>query len=652
MSRPAKHLYEFGGFQLDADERVLRRAGQPVQLTPKALDTLLVLVERRGHLVAKDELMERLWPDSFVEEGNLAFNISVLRKALAAGGGETQFIETVPKRGYRFAAEVREIGDATEVVVEKQTTAHIVIEEVNEEHQPAIAIALTSLAAAPAQPQAESAVAARMARWRQPRWRLAMAAVGIGIVAFVTFWLTRPPALKTLAVLPFKPLAADSSDQYLELGMADALITKLSNLKQVIVRPTSSIIRYAASNQDALAAGRELGVDSVLDGSVQRIDDRVRVTVRLLRVSDGAAVWAEKFDEHFTNIFALQDSISQRLASALTVRLTGDDQRRLTRRYTESPEAYQAYLKGRYYWAKWNGGALQKSLGYFEQALAADPQYALAHCGVADVYNLLGYLSLMPPKDAFPKSEAAAWRALALDDALSEAHLALAKVKLFYNWDGPGFEREIERALDLDPNDADAHSMRGTYLLAQGRFDEALAERRRGQELDPLSPLLTTGVGWVYYYSRQYDQAIEWYKKTIELDTNFVQAHNDLATAYLMKGMDTEAIAELLTARTISGAPPETVAALRQAYEASGIKGYWQKELELANEQARHEPVGAFRMARIYTMLGDRDHAFEWLEKAYDERNSLLIFANVVPLFDGLRADPRFRDLVRRIGLS
>ncbi|HJQ22653.1 MAG TPA: winged helix-turn-helix domain-containing protein [Blastocatellia bacterium] len=638
-----KHLYEFGGFQLDALERVLRREGRPVQLTPKALDTLLVLVERSGHIVAKDELMQRLWPDSFVEEGNLAFNISILRKALAEGGGDTQFIETVPKRGYRFTASVRELGgDEAAVVLEQQTTAHIVIEEVSDEGPPQSVIEATS----------PSPAVARFARLRQPRWLVALAAVGVGVVALVTFWLMRPPAPKSLAVLPFKPLAAGASDQYLELGMADALITKLSNVKQVIVRPTSSIMRYAAGTQDALAAGRELGVDSVLDGSVQRIDDRVRVTVRLLRVSDGAAMWAEKFDEHFTNIFALQDSISQRLASALTLRLTGEEQRRLTRRYTESQEAYQAYLKGRYYWAKWNGGALQKSLDYFEQALAADPQYALAHCGVADVYNLFGYLGLMPPRDAFPKSEAAARRALAIDDALSEAHLSLAKVKLFYDWDGPGFEREIERALDLDPNDADAHSMRGTYLLALGRFDEALAERKRGQELDPLSPLLTIGVAWVHYYARRYDQAIEWDKKTIELDTNFVPAHNDLAMAYLLKGMDAEALNELLTARTISGAKPETIAALRQAYGAAGIKGYWQKELELANNEAQHAPVGSMRMARIYALLGDRDRAIEWLNKAYDERNSLLIFAGVLPLYDGLRDDPRFRDLVRRVGLS
>ena len=299
MSRPAKHFYEFGAFQLDVRERVLRRDGQPVQLTPKAFDTLLVLVEHSGHVVAKGEMIERIWPDSFVEEGNLAFNISVLRKTLAGGSREAQFIETVPKRGYRFTARVREFDDEdADVVIEKQTTARIVIEEGGEERQPESAKAFASPDAAPAVRFAE--------RLRRPRVRLAIAALAVGLVAVATFWLTRAPAQKTLAVLPFKPLAADSSDPYLELGMADALITNLSNVKQVIVRPTSSIIRYAAGGQDALTAGRELGVDSVLDGSLQRVEDRVRVTVRLLRVSDGAPIWAEKFDERFTNLFAFR----------------------------------------------------------------------------------------------------------------------------------------------------------------------------------------------------------------------------------------------------------------------------------------------------------------------------------------------------------
>jgi TolB-like protein len=452
-------------------------------------------------------------------------------------------------------------------------------------------------------------------------------------------------------VLPFKPLAANASDEYLELGMADALITRLSNLKQVIVRPTSSVLKYASAGGDAIAAGRELGVDAVLDGSVQRSGDTIRVTVRLVRVSDGAPLWAEKFDETFTNIFSVQDSISERMASALALNLSGDEKKRLTKRYTDNVAAYQDYLKGRYYWNKWNGQALRKSIEYFEQALEKDPHYALAYAGLSDSHNLLGYLGIAPSKEAFPKSEAAALKALEMDDSISEAHLSLAKVKLFYDWDGPGFESELKRTLDLDPNYPDAYSMSGTYLLAIGKFNESLAARKRSQELDPVSPLFNTSVGWSYFYDRRYDDAIEWYKKAIELDPGVIAAHSGLATVYGLKGMDGQAVDEFLKAKSLTGTNPESLEALKQAYASSGIKGYWEKELELATEQLKRSPVGTQRMATIYTELGDKDHAVEWLEKGYEERTSTMIFINVNPTFDSLHSHPRFADLVRRIGL-
>jgi len=294
---------------------------------------------------------------------------------------------------------------------------------------------------------------------------------------------------------------------------------------------------------------------------------------------------------------------------------------------------------------------LRKSIEYFEQSIEKDPHYALAYAGLSDSHNLLGYLGIAPPKEAFPRSEAAAVKALELDDSLSEAHLSLAKVKLFYDWDGPGFESEVKRSLDLDSNYADAHGMYGTYLLAIGRFNESIAERKRALELDPLSPLGNTSVGWSYFYARRYEDAIEWYKKALELDPNFVVAHNGLATAYELKGMHSEAVDAFLRAKSLTGANEQTMGALKQAFASSGIKGYWQKELELAKEQQKVSPVGTQRMATIYTELGDNDHAVEWLEKGYEEHNSLLIFINVIPTFDSLHSHPGFVDLVRRIGL-
>jgi len=632
---------------LDAGERVLRREGQPVALAPKALETLLVLIEKNGRIVEKNELMNRVWPDSFVEEGNLAFNISVLRKTLAESGADVQFIETVPKRGYRFVASVRELNETPDLFLQRQTVSRVVIEEQRE-------LPDEGPAKLPA-PESSSTLLRPLPSNRR-LWAIGGIVLGLIAVGAVVYFrfstaFESRSGVRTIAVLPFKPLAANAGDQYLELGMADALITRLSNLKQVIVRPTSSVLKYASAGADAIAAGRELGVDTVLDGSVQRSGDTIRVTVRLVRVSDGVPLWADKFDETFTNIFSVQDSISERMASALTLNLSGDEKKRLTRRYTENVEAYQAYLKGRYYWNKWNGEGLRKSIEYFEQSIAKDPHYALAYAGLSDSHNLLGYLGIAPPKEAFPRSEAAALKALEMDDSLGEAHLSLAKVKLFYDWDGPKFESEVKRSLDLDSNYADAHGMYGTYLLAIGRFNESIAERKRALELDPLSPLGNTSVGWSYFYARRYEDAIEWYKKALELNPNFVVAHNGLATAYHLKGMYREAVDAFLTAKSLSGVSEQTVGALKQAFASSGIKGYWQKELEFAKEQLKVSPVDTQRMATIYTELGDKDHAVEWLEKGYEERNSLLIFINVIPTFESLHSHPGFADLVRRIGL-
>jgi TolB-like protein/Tfp pilus assembly protein PilF len=366
---------------------------------------------------------------------------------------------------------------------------------------------------------------------------IAAAAVAMAAAAAIYLWLSGASGPRTLAVLPFRPLSSETRDQYLELGMADAVITKLGGLRNLVVRPTGSVLKYVDSDPDAVAAGREMGVESVLDGSIQKSGDKVRVTVRLVRVSDGASLWAATFDESFTNIFAVQDSISERMADALALRMTGEERKLLSKRHTENTEAYQAYLKGRYYWGKWSGAGLQKAIEYFRQAVEIDPHYALAYSGLADCYSLLGYLNIRPPKEAFPKSEEAARKALDMDDALGEAYLSLAKVLLFYDWDGPRFETEMKRALDLNPNYPDTHSMYGTYLTAVGRFDDAVQARKRAQKLDPLSPFYTATVGWPYFYARQYDRAIEWYQKALELEPNFAQAHDDLATSYRMKGM-------------------------------------------------------------------------------------------------------------------
>ncbi len=662
MTMPDKHLFDFDSFRVDAQKRLLTRAGEVLPLTPKAFDTLLALVENRGRVIEKDELMQSVWPDTIVEESALSRNIYLLRKALGESPDEHRFIVTVPGRGYRFVAEVTQAqAETVEIIVATKTRTSIVTEEENWEmgrdgeiERPGDGGAggrkNTQLPAIGVSPS--------------PRLSPSLIAIGLLVVILATgaaYWWNKSKsaigfsggtqsAIKSIAVLPFKPLVAAGQDEYLQMGMADVLIMRLSNLRLIIVRPISAVRKYTSLEQDPVVAGRELKVEAVLDGSIQRVGDRVRLTVRLLNISDGATLWAEKFDEKFTDLLSVEDRLSEKLTGALALKLTGEEQRMLAKRYTENSDAYQAYLRGRYFLHKWTRPSLEKAIEAFEQALAADPDYAPAHSGVADAWTLLGYLGFLPPREAFPKSEAAAMRALRLDDSLGEAHLSLAKTKLFYDWDWDGCEREIKRALELAPNFADTHGMNGTYLTAIGRFDEALAARKRALELDPTSPLFTTMVGWVYFYQRRYDQAVEWYRRALELDMNFAQPQDDIALALYLKNGDAQSFQEIFKAKTLSGASAEKIAVLQQAYSSGGKTGYWRKELELALEQ--QDRIGPWRMARIYAELGDKDQAIAQLNKACEERVSLLSFLKVTPIFDSLRSDLRFADLLRRIGFA
>lgn len=626
----AKHFYEFGPFRIDTGERVLLRRPdtrspaadtrhltadtrqppwRPVPLTPKAFDTLLVLVENRGHILEKDQLMQRIWPDTFVEEANLANNISLLRKILGESEAEQTYIETIPKRGYRFSAAVRELRD-------------------------------DELAG-------ETAVNARAGSGRNAgdkplsevlEWRIEEAA-GEG---------PHRHRIKSMAVLPFKPILIDNRDEALELGMADTLITALSSLKDVVVRPTSTVRNYTSLEQDPVAIGRELRVEWVLDGSVQKLGEKVRVTVRLVNVADSLTLWAEKFDEKFTDIFAVQDSISERVAGGLASKLTGEEERRLTKRYTESAEAYQAYLKGRYFWDKSTPDGIAKAIEYFKQAIGIDANYALAYAGLADSYILLGVHGVIPQHEAVPKARAAAKKALEIDGTLAEAHFSLAVISRDYELDWPEAERHYRRAIELNPNSAPAHHWYSFGLSLMGRFDEAFREAKRAQEIDPLSLPINANVGVIFSMARQYDQAIEQYQKTIEMDPNFYFTHFLLGLVYVQKGMHDEAVSELQKARTLSDYP-DTIALLGYTYAVSGKK---KEALKLLDELSRRRYVQPFAKAMIYTGLGDKDRALEWWEKAYEDRDWHVWVLKEVSFFEPLRSEPRFQDLLRRLGFT
>jgi TolB-like protein/DNA-binding winged helix-turn-helix (wHTH) protein/lipoprotein NlpI len=620
----------------------------PVPLTPKVFDLLLYLVENSHRVVEKEELIERIWPDSFVEERNIAQNIFTLRKALGETGSE-RYVETVPRRGYRFVATVRPLGDlGADLIVARHVRSELIIEE--EE------------VSAEAQPDRKTLPhtrwTGRLTRAQAVGLGLLASALAIGLIAAAYFWFTGRPdsprtvaEIRSIAVLPFKPMAGSETDEYLGLGMADALITRLSQIRQILVRPTRAVLKYNVPDNDLAMVGRELRVDSLLDGRIQKDGERLRITVQLVRVSDGASLWGETFDERFTSIFNVQDSISDKVTQKMLLELSGEEKRQLTKRYTQSTEAYQAYTRGRYHWNKRTEEGLKAAVKHYEEAIEKDPTYALAYVGLAECYALFSTYAVMPAKESFPKAEAAALKALDLDERIAEAHAALGVISYEYNWDWETADREFKRAIELNPNYATAHQWYGGYLISLGRFDEGISEIKRAQELDPLSPIINASVGWFHYFARRYDEAIQEGRKALSLEGNTAIAHYFLAQAYIEKGMYDDAIAELH--KTLSLAPDaDTLALLVRAYALAGDKEKARKTFDEIDRLAKRSYVPPFTLGVAYMGIGDNDRALDLLEKALEERSPNLVGLKTEPAFDGLRSEPRFKELMRRVGLS
>ena len=457
---------------------------------------------------------------------------------------------------------------------------------------------------------------------------------------------------KAIAVLPFKTLRVEErDDEFLGMGMADAIITKLSNIRRIVVRPTSSVIKYFDGEHDALVAGRELNVNFVLDGRIQRAGERVRVTVQLVRTRDGSPMWAAQFDEKFTDIFTVEDSISGQVAEALMPRLSGEERELLSRRETDDPEAYQAYLKGRYHWSLFTEESFGRALEQFKEAIELDPQFALAHVGVADYYNWAAIYGMGSPRECFPKAKAAALRAIELDDSLAEAHAALGFTTVCYDWDPAAAELRFRRALELNPNSATAHHWYANLLAAQGRFDEAVREIKRAQELNPLSLLEISMTGWLCYQARRYEMAASELRRALELDEGFGNGHMVLGNVYERMGMYDEALASLRKSVELLGGSVVPLWGLGYALAASGRPDEARGVLD---ELARHSEtayVSPYFFAVVHAGLGDADAAFSWLEKAYEARDEWLTWLGTEPKLDVLRADPRYRDLLRRVGI-
>src|SRR5262245_44939483 len=456
----------------------------------------------------------------------------------------------------------------------------------------------------------------------------------------------------SIAVLPFKPLMADSRDEALEMGLADTLITRMGSLKNVTVRPLSAVRRYTSLDQDPVVAGRELRAQTVLEGSIQKVGDKVRVTARLIRIADGRTLWTRQFDERWTDIFAVQDAISQRVADDLIEPLTGEERNELARNYTTNPEAYRLYLIGRYHWNKRSFDGIRKAVESFDQAIKKDPRYALAFVGLADAYATLGSYHYALPHEVIPKAHDAAEQALKIDPHLAEAHATMGKILTDYYWDWGQAEKEFKLAIDMKPGYSNSHHWYSTLLAHTGRFDEAVLEANRALELDYFSPVTGTQVGQILYRARRYDQAITALRKTLDLEPNFGAARFYLGLCYLMQGKSDDAIAEFQKGRSIAPDNPDLIAALGRAYGQTGQRDLSRRCLAELNEVAHRRYVPPFNRASVHAGLGEFDLAFKWLEKCYEERDPAIRGLKSDPLFDVLRADPRFASLLARAGLA
>jgi DNA-binding winged helix-turn-helix (wHTH) protein/TolB-like protein/Flp pilus assembly protein TadD len=643
MSPRPLSFYEFGPFRINVTERLLQRGNELVPLSPKVFDTLLILVENHGHVVDKPALMQSLWPDTFVEESSLTQNISLLRRALGGGEADRHYIETIPKRGYRFIADVNQIngsGNATSA----PTPSAVSISEPVELHVP------QTFSHPPAQsiPNTET---------QRPYRRinlLVTAVAGIVLVgALITLvYRLRQRAVaheglagKSIAVLPFKTIGTESENELLGLGMADAVINRLSRLEELSVLPTGSVFRYTVRDKDAITVGRELGVDGVLDGTIQRYGEMVRVTAQLIRVTDGKTVWSIKYDERQSDIFALQDSISEQLAISLVPEISASRKQSLWVKSTSNTEAYQAYLLGMHFWNRRTKENLAKAISHLEQAVEKDPNFGQAYAILADCYFLSGtdeYRS-MTIDEATSRAESAANRALAIDENNAEAHTVKAGINIWRRQFSEA-SQEFNRALELKPTYAVAHLRYGYFLMWDMRLEEALSHMHRAQQLDPVSPIANAALGSMLLTARKFDESISYSQRALELEPGLLAPRINLAEAYLEKKMFPEAIREL---EKVPDTDDDYVVA-EKAYTYA-IAGRKDEALKAFTELQRSVGTrGApYAYARIYSALGDKDKAFEWLEKMNLNR-MMQASLKYDSQLDLLRPDPRFNDFLKR----
>ena len=580
MPKEEHRIFEFGSFRLDPAAAALTADGLPVQLKPKAFDLLVLLVGEPNRLFTKDELMERLWPDTFVEEANLTQTIYELRRALGESARELHFIQNVPKRGYRFSGS--------------------------------------------------------------PRVHLARAGEG-----------DHSLGLRSIAVLPFRSLASEARDEALELGIAETLATAISRLGKFIVRPVSAVIHFAAGENDPIAAGKHLGVDAILYGTVQHASgDRLRISVRFDRTDGSPAIWAGTFDERADDLFDLQDSLLEKVLGSLSLKLADTGTERRRDRRAADAETHKLFLKCRYHWHKWTPENWRLSIEYGRQVIERDPEHAEAHAWTAASFCTLGIFGVLPPAEAFGKAREFVVRSRELDAATSKAHEVLAAIKLFHDWDWPSLPGILRQALDLDPNNSTAQNLKALFEATEGRFDEAMASIDRALEIDPLSLVSNTDKGFLLLYAGRFDEALDQLERTLELDPYFAHAHYGLGFANSALGRHVEAFENMKNGAQIEGIAADDSA---EVGFAAARKGDTEKALKIAERfeakasSGYHDP---YRTALIFSGLDERERTFECLRQAVGNRSRELIYLNCHPAFAWLRSESEFSGLLGEIGLD
>jgi len=592
--------YEFGRFVLDPHERLLFSNGEPAHLTDKVFDTLLLLVRHNGQLLTKDQMLTSIWEESFVEEGNLAKTISRLRKILNTDGVE--LIETLPRRGYRFRAEIRQVEGETNLLVHRHLRLKV--------------------------------------------------SRGTDSGPYGTDAAVTLDEIHSIAVLPFQPLGGNADDNVLGLGISDALITQLTRAGDIQVRPTSSIIRFNVSEQDAIVAGRELQVDAVLEGNYQRSEDRLRLTVQMLRSVDGSPLWAESFMAEVEDIFDVQDRIADRVVGALQKKLSDEAKAKLTKRYTENVEAYEEYLKGRFYYNKRTTEGYDVALACFEKAIEIDPSYALAYAGLADIYNLLPLYDGFAPREYFSKAKAAALKALFIDGELAEAHAALGLAILHYDWNWSGAEVSFQNAVKLDANCASGYLLLGVYFLRVERIGESLIALKKARELDPFSPTHAVWLAEVLRVIGETDASIQLHLETIESFPEFFPAHYHLAFSYIDAGRLDEAGSQCERAVELSHENSLTLSlqGILQAAmgNTSAVKATLDKLLRMKDEKY----ISSANIATVYAAMEDGEKTIEWLERGLQERDPNMTWIKSDREFKFLHHSDRFRRILQQVGFA